>query len=296
MADLFDADPLRNYMALYVGPNGAGKSIAIASFKKKGSIYYFDFDGRMNSVVNWYRSKGLKRGQLIADTYGPHNAFEAFTKLEEFANFCPHAAIVIDSFTAVTVTAVTFSLKRRLGKGAESSPKTTKGDLIIPDWEEWNGEATYVVMLLDLCKAIAAQGVNIFWTAHPVQRTKIEADGTRVGRVSTQTKYAAFGMKSDSLIPIFFNEIYYFMTEFDYQTEKTKRLCITQPYGEVAAKTALRIPTIIDWTDADFYDILSKEIKDGQEAINLEGEQYNELNEKLLTASAPYDGATSSEN
>jgi hypothetical protein len=282
MSDIFDVDPLDKFMGLFVGPNGSGKSIAIASWMEKGSIEFFDYDGRMASVANWYKQRGLKRGQLHYTTYGPSNIYDAYAKLSQYVDSCPHAAIVIDSFTAVTVAAVTFSIRRRTGKSdIKALPKTSKGDMIIPDWDEWNGEAMYVTMLLDLCKQIAANGTAVFWTAHPVQRTVISSgQGTSVGSVKVQTKYAAFGMKSDSLIPIYFNEIYYFTTDWDYDSGTAKRVCYTQPNSEVAAKTALNIPPIIEWTNKNFYSIFSAEVAKGQaeiEARNKVEENTNEV-------------------
>lgn len=260
--DLMNLDPMSKFMGLFVGPNGSGKSIAIASWKKKGSIYYFDFDGRMNSVANWYKKRGLKEGELFSDTYGPQNIYEAYTKLADFAASCPHAAIVLDSFTAITVSAVTFSIKRRSGKSGNQLPKTSKGDMIIPDWDEWNGEATYVTMLIDLCKQIAANGTAVFWTAHPVEKININPNDKSV---SYQTKYAAFGHKSDSLLPIYFNEIYHFRIELG-EDNQLHRLCYTQPEGSVvAAKTALNLPVKFDWTNQDFYDRLHEELKKGEE-------------------------------
>lgn len=280
MSDIFDVDPIAKYMAFYVGPNGSGKSIAIASWMKKGSIFYFDYDGRMASVANWYKQRGLKRGQLQYQTFGPQNIFEAYQLMIEYSKSCPHAAIVLDSFTAMTVSTVTFSLQRRMGKSDKNLlPKTSKGDLVIPDWDEWNGEATYITMMLDLSKQIAANGTAVFWTGHPVQRTKIESgQGNSIGRVTTQTKYAAFGMKSDSLVPIYFNEIYHFATEWDYTEAKPKRICYTQPNGEVAAKTSLNLPTSFEWTDRDFYDEFTRHLAAGNEAANnRKGEIENEV-------------------
>lgn len=286
MPDLMNVNPLSKFMALMVGPNGSGKSIAIASWKKKGSIYFFDYDGRMASVANWYRQRGLKSGELQYDTYGPANVYQAYEKLSQFAESCPHAAIVIDSFTAVTVSAVTFSLRQRSGKGAshKDAPKNSKGNMMIPDWDEWNAEATYVTMLLDLSKQIAAQGTAVFWTAHPVQRTKIEAgSGGSVGKVTVQTKYAAFGMKSDSLIPIYFNEIYSFGIEQNYEYpegQQLRRICYTQPDPStgIAAKTALNISPKIDWTDKDFYSLFEKDVNEGLKLLDTnKGEEINEV-------------------
>lgn len=270
MPDILDIDPTKKYMAFYVGPNGSGKSIAIASWMELGSVYFFDYDGRMASVANWYKKRGLKSGQLLYDTYGPENLYDAINKLKDFVQSCHHAAIVIDSFTAATITAVTWSMYKRMSKGVQSPDyvKMTKGEMMVPDWDEWNGETMYVTMMLDMCKQIAAAGTAVFWTGHPVQRMNIKQEG-RTQKISYQTKYAAFGHKSDSLIPIYFNEIYAFYPETDLQTNKVARICQTQPYGEIAAKTALDLPVRLDWTDGNFRQILMKNL--GQK------EQINEI-------------------
>lgn len=260
MADVNSIDPRQKYMGFFVGPNGSGKSIAIASWMSQGSVYFFDFDGRMNSVANWYKKRGLKDGQLLYDTYGPENLYDAITKLREFVQSCRHATIVIDSFTAATITAVTFSMYRRMGKGAKDLPKITKGDMPVPDWDEWNGEAMYITMLLDYCKQIASTGVAVLWTGHPIQKMNIKEEGNGRQKISYQTKYAAFGHKSDSLIPIYFNEIYAFYPETDLSTNKVHRICQTQPFGEIAAKTSLDLPIKLDWTDGDFREILINNI------------------------------------
>lgn len=273
MPDIYNVDPLKKFMCLMVGPNGSGKSIAIASWKQLGSIYYFDFDGRMASVANWYKQRGLKEGQLTFDTYGPENLYEAYQKMSSFVDRCPHAAIVIDSFTAMTVSAVMFSLRQRSMKGGKDTPAISKGNMILPDFDEYKGETVFVTQFLDMSKAVASQGTAVFWTAHPVQSLKIEGKN-----YSIQTKYSAYGNKSDSLIPIYFNEIYSFITDWDLQTQSNKRICHTQPHDGVNAKTALNLPTSFDWTDKDFYTTFKSLADEGQAEAMRKGEEYNKLN------------------
>lgn len=267
-SDILDIDPTKKYMAFYVGPNGSGKSIAIASWMALGSVYFFDYDGRMNSVANWYKQRGLKSGQLLYDTYGPENLYDAIEKLREFTSSCPHAAIVIDSFTAATITAVTFSMYRRMagGQGSKNYPKITKGEMPVPDWDEWNGETMYVTMMLDMCKQIASSGTAVFWTGHPVERMKIEEVQGRQS-ITYQTKFAAFGHKSDSLIPIYFNEIYGFTSEIDVSNGKVYKVCRTQPYAQIIAKTALNLPAKLDWTDKNFREIFLQNIGKKEQEI-----------------------------
>lgn len=278
MADILDIDPLEKFMCMLTGHNGSGKSVLIGSWLKRGSIYFFDYDGRMAAVANWYKQRGLKAGQLQYDTYGPkrivdqrtgnpkvYNIYDAVMKLKSFIeDGCPHAAIAIDSFTAVTVSAVMYQLYQRQGKeNTKDAPSFSKGGLIIPDWDEYKGETVYVTLLLDMCKALAASGVAVFWTAHPITSTKIEA-GTKPGEKDSytkQTRYAAYGNKADSLIPIYFNEIWHLTSRFDWSSSISRRYVWTTPRDEVNAKTALNLPSEIDWTslkpeDPDFYDIL----------------------------------------
>lgn len=293
MADVFDLDPLDKFMAMFVGPSGSGKSVAIASWLKKGSIYSFDFDGRMNTVSAWYKARGLKKGQLTYDTYGPENLYQALVKMNEFISYCPHAAISIDSFTAVTVSAVMYSLRQRQGKSGNDVPSMSKGNLIVPDWDEYKGETVYVTTLLDMCKAIAAKGIAVFWTAHPITSTKIEK-GTAPGEKDNygkQTRYAAYGNKADSLLPIYFNELYHFTTRWDFATDSAARICFTAPYGDITAKTALGLPPQIDWTargpqDPTFYEILTSLVQvpenPKEETENVKEEKKEEKGDEFI--------------
>lgn len=263
MPDIFDVDPLEKFMCLLTGVSGGGKSVAIGSFLDLGSVYFLDFDGRMASVANYYKKRGLKEGQLTYDTYGPHNLYDAVKKLDGFIDYCPHVAIAVDSFTAMTVTAVIYSLKQRMAKGGLFLPSESKGNMVIPDWDEYKGETVCATMMLDMCKAIAAKGIKVFWTAHPIVSTKITAgkDAGEKDKYGVQTRYACYGQKTDSLIPIYFNEVYNLTTEYNWETEKNKRWIFTQPNGTVGAKTALDLPAKMEWTEKSFYQVLMSNLK-----------------------------------
>lgn len=255
MPDIIEVSHFDKFMAMFTGPSGGGKSIAIGSWRERGSVYYFDFDGRMASVASWHKSRGLKQGQLVYDTYGPDNLFDAFQKIKSFVQEgCPYETIVIDSFTALTVSAVMFSLNRRMGKGTRDQPTTTKGDMIVPDWDEYKGETVFATMMLDYSKTLAARGIHVIWTAHPITSTKIEAKPGESGeKYSKQTRYACYGQKTDSLTSIYFDEVYHFTIATSLEDGRKERVCLTQPYGEIGAKTALPLPSKIIWTDKDFF-------------------------------------------
>lgn len=275
--DIFNVDPIKKYMAFWVGPNGAGKSIAIASWKEVGPVYFFDYDGRMASVANYYKQRGLKYGELQFDTYGPRNLYDAYEKLKGWveAGRCPYALIAFDSFSAITVSAVTFSIRRRSGsRNPNELPKESKGGMMIPDWDEFNGEAMYVTMLLDLCKELASMGTAVIWTGHPLSRINIQGGQGQRQNISYQTKYAAFGTKSDALVPIYFNEIYHFGKEVDMDN-KVHYICSTRETIDLAGistKTSLNIPARFDWTGKDnFHSMFIQEVNKGLEYLKNTG-------------------------
>lgn len=275
MPDLTTVKPFDKYMALYVGGNGSGKSVAINSFMKLGSVYTFDFDNRMASVANWYQQRGLKSGQVSFDTYGAHNLYDAYTKAMEFKVYCPHAAIVFEGLTTMSVAAVMFSLNQKHGVTGKGAASKSKGGMIIPDMDDYKGETVFITDMLSVSLSLAAKGVAVFWTAHPMESMKVTAGtGGKVESISVQTKYAAYGNKVEALVPVYFNEIYSFVTEYDFQTRTNKRLCYTQPHDGINAKTALNLPSNFDWTDGDFYTIFKALADEGQAEAMRKGEEY----------------------
>src|SRR3990167_6330952 len=237
---------------MLTAPNGFGKTAAIASFWKryrdrKQKMYFFDFDGRMNTVLLLYPEA---EDTIEFDTYGPEN-FELFTvnwNKREGDNIT--GALVLDSFTSLTMAVVNFQMRL---KGL-SNRVTSKG-MVVPGWDEINGETSMISQLLDDCKSISK---DVFFTAHPVIRTEINTSG---GTSSKVRSIAAYGNKIPSLAPIYFNEIYALDIENSIEVGgPPKRIAYTTPSGVDYAKTALPISGKLDITKG-LYESLQIELK-----------------------------------
>ena len=241
-------------MALFISDNGNGKTVAAASFP--GPIKFYDFDGRMQPVKLFYPNRkdidydivGIEEQRPTGDYPGCIGFMQFAKQFEELQDRCPWATVVVDSFTALTAVAVGFQLgiKAREGKG-----KKLSSGIQVPSWDEFNGEASVVQQILDVAKILPC---NMIFTAHPVDKS-IDTGGT----LKKARSIAAYGTKTPSLVPIYFNEIYQFGIEPPSAPDQpAQRFVLTQPTGKDMAKTALPLPPRIDITNKPLYPILKE--------------------------------------
>src|SRR5215204_2929343 len=100
------------FRGLFVGANGTGKTIAAASFP--GDVKIFDFDDRIDPVRLFYP----KREDIEYITVGAHSTqrsdlidFKEFcTEFENLQDRCPWDAIVLDSYTSFSATAIMYQM------------------------------------------------------------------------------------------------------------------------------------------------------------------------------------------
>jgi hypothetical protein len=255
MPNVFDIVLGGRIMALFISDNGNGKTVAAGSFP--GPIKFFDFDGRMQPLKLFYPNRKDITYDLVgmeAVRPGPGYpgciGFMDFAKeFEDLQDRCPWETVVVDSITALTATAVGFQLgiKSKEGKGK----KLTSG-IQVPSWDEFNGETSVVQQILDVSKVLPC---NVIFTAHPVDKS-IDVGG---GTLKKARSIAAYGTKTPSLVPIYFNEIYQFGVEPpNAPNEPAQRFILTQPTGKDMAKTALPLPPRIDITNKPLYPLLQK--------------------------------------
>lgn len=234
-------------MGLFISDNGAGKTVAAASFP--GPIKFYDFDGRMAPVKLFYPNRtDIEYITVGKDSTGPDTIgiMEFSREFESLQDRCDYATIVIDSFTALTSSLVQFMLGiKGTGKGAKILP----GGISVPTWDEFNGETSLVAQILDVCKILPC---NVIMTAHPVDKS-VDMGGT----LKKARSIAAYGTKTPSLVPIYFNEIYTFGVEPGTNPgDPPQRFCITQPTGKDVGKTALPLPSRIDITNKPLYKVI----------------------------------------
>lgn len=243
------------FMGLFVGPNGSGKTIAAASFP--GPILIWDFDGRVEPVKKFYPKRDdieYWTVGLDGDTRSDVIGFTEWTKrFEDLQDNCPYETVIFDSYTAYSAVACF----HQMGLHAKDVKKT-KGGLPIPDWDEYKGETGVMLQTLEIAKILPC---HFICTAHPVSKARTVKQGGSTNEVLASmvkaSSLATYGWKTDSFLPNYFNEIYYFYTDV------TSQIAIQNDYkiqtvsaGEIVAKSALPVPPIITITNKPFYPVL----------------------------------------
>lgn len=220
-------DKLSNkFMALFIGKPGSGKTLAGASFSEAGAMEFADFDGRMKPVTLHY-----PKARVHYEKFDVTNLEKfAYNYIPELFKYCPYKTFQLAGLTSMSTTAISYQMFAR--RAGNDPLKKTKGGLMVPSWDEFNGEAMIIGQVLDALKALPC---NVIVEAHPVSRTDI-SKGEKF------TSLVAFGPKVESLVPGYFDEIWYFTTEFGIQGELSY-VVYTKPSMEYPlAKTSLPLP------------------------------------------------------
>lgn len=247
------------FMGLFVGVNGTGKTIAAASFPGQGLI--LDWDGRVDPVKLFYPEKRVEYHTigLEGDTRpGVLGFTEGMKKIEDLQDRCPYDWVAFDSYTSYSAVAILHQM------GVHSADvKRTKGGLAIPDWDEYKGETGVMLQILEILKILPC---HVIVTAHPVSSAKTtKQTGSTNDILASMIKgssLATYGWKTVSILPNYFNEMYYFYNEASNQIgQKVDRKIQTVAAGEIVAKTALPLPPTMDVTDKPFYNVLQAHLQ-----------------------------------
>lgn len=222
-------------MALFIGVPGAGKTLAGASFHEAGPMTFQDFDGRMQPVKLFYPN-----ARINYDSYSVSNLEKyAYRDMPDLLKSCPWKTLQLAGITSLSTVAVSYQMNVR--RGGNDPLKLTKGGLMVPSWDEFNGEAMVIGQVLDTLRALPC---NVIVEAHPVSRIDIT-------KATKYTSIVAFGPKVESLIPGYFNEIWYFGTEIGIQGD-VKYIVRTKPNADYPlAKTSLPLPAVMNLSDED---------------------------------------------
>lgn len=235
---------------LFIGKPGMGKTLAGASFSELGPMEFLDFDDRMQPIKLFFPELNINY-----DKFNVNNLEDfAYKFIPDLLKRCDYKVVQLAGLTSLSITAVTYQMKQKTGG---DSLKKTKGGLMVPSWDEFNGEAMIVSQVLDSMKALPA---TIIMEAHPVARSKMGGDGT------SYSSLTAFGPKVESMIPGYFNEIYYFTTETDINGVM-KYVCRTKPSDEYPlAKSSLPLPSKFVLSDDEnkpisLYKLIQEELR-----------------------------------
>jgi hypothetical protein len=223
-----------------------------------GPILLFDFDGRVDPLINFYPHRsdieyftvGLS-DDARADVIGLMTFAKKFEALQDD---CPYGTVAIDSYTMYSTTSVLYQMGHRDNKEL----KRTKGGIAIPDWDEYKGETGLAVQIMEVAKIIPA---HFIMTAHPVSKAQATKQGgttneTLASMVKAST-LSTYGWKTASILPSYFNEMYYFYSDVSSQLgQDIKRFAQTVSAGEIVAKTALGLPAKFEITDKPTWPVI----------------------------------------
>lgn len=257
------------FMGLFVGTNGSGKTVAIGSMP--GPILIFDFDGRVDPLINFYPKRNDIEYYTVGLTENTRRdviGFSEFcTKFEALQDRCDYATVAIDSYTMYSTVAVLHQMGLRDPKDL----KMTKGGLPIPDWDEYKGETGVAVQIMEVAKIIPA---HFIMTAHPVSSAKTTKQGGSTNEVLASmvkgSSLATYGWKTVSILPNYFNEMYYFDSNASSQVgQPVRRTVQTVSAGEIVAKSALSLPATFDISGVPFWPVLQALMKKRLDEIDL---------------------------
>lgn len=262
------------FRGLFVGGQGSGKTVAAASFP--GPVLFFDFDGRMAPVKRFYPQRRDIEYYTVGVDVPPGRTdvidYKEFqSRFEMLQNRCDWKTIVVDSITSLTLTVIRYQLNKKGVRG-----KRLVDIIKVPTWDEFNGECQEVCAIIEIAKILPA---HVIFTAHPVDKTEI-LPGDVVKKTQSIT---AFGNKTPSFVPNYFDEIYSFTKESNGAGEPVKRIATTLAGEQILCKTALPLPPRIEFTDKPFFNILNTFLE--QHEIKL-AEREEELRKAALEEQA----------
>lgn len=247
-----------NISLLFKGPPRMGKTLAAASAAIFGPIHISYFDKSKPVELVKYFKHIVKRPELLDnityDVFGAYNANEYLNQIFKWqSKGCRYVAVITDSLTTLTASAVGWSMGFRDTKGPNKDEMNSSSVQLIPDWDEYKIETSFVVQALDILTALPTM---VIWTAHPLPQTRIEGSG-RALTITKSSSLVTYGNKVAGMVPGRFGEIYHFGKEVDYSTTPTthKYLAYTDSVGDDFAGSALMLPQQIDHTNKLFFEV-----------------------------------------
>lgn len=279
-----------SYSFLFKGPFGFGKTLAAASFALEGPVYisYWDKKSPVELATFFTEKRFGSLGPKILnnieyDVYGAHNAAEYLNKLIKFVDKCPYFAVINDSLTFMTASAVNWTMN--FGKSPKQDKKMKD---VLPSWDEYKVETSLVTQCMDLCKDLPCHNI---WTAHPLPTTKVEGSGTSI-TVSKINSIVSYGSKVAGIIPGGFTEIYHFSQKSNWAEGRSDKQYVvsTEAIGDEFAKSPLLGDHVkeFDITNKLFYQVW-KELLDESRGIVPKVEEVKTLTETITN---PFETST----
>lgn len=263
----YQTDEIPGMFQLFIGESGTGKSTAALSYP---GVDVLDFDEKMPTIALKHFPGKKIHWQNFQDIFEVSDYLMPWLSGEE----CPYETIVADSVTSLstlTLNSVGKTKGEDIIKQLKTRVKTKSGDMGIEvmGYDYYNGEANfferYFINSLRSLWARPGNPKNVILLAHVV--TVESAPDMRTKAVTRTRQIVTAGRKVAAFIPTRFDEMYRFgweMPELGDDLSLPKNIVITYQLGEENAKTAFNLPTKIDFTGKNFYDLISGYIKEGR--------------------------------
>jgi hypothetical protein len=257
-----------NISFLFKSSPGFGKTLAAASFAVEGPVYlaYWDKSSPVELTTFFTERRFGSLAKRILDNieydvYDSSNAGNYLNKIIEFVTDCRYFAIINDSITFMTSSAVNWSLN--FGKNQRLMKKMKN---VIPSFDEYKVETSLVSQCIDLSRNLPCHKI---WTAHPLAGISVTGSGASM-RVEKTNPIVSYGNKVASIVPASFTEIYHFSMQNDWSDGKSSKKYIvnTEAVGDEFAKSPLLGDFVkeFDITDRLFYEVW-KELVDKSRGI-----------------------------
>ena len=272
---------------LFKGPFGFGKTLAAASFALGGPVYLSYWDKKSPiELIQYFSPKRFGKelserilDNITFDVYSADNAGDYLNKMIGFMNDCRYFAIVNDSLTFMTASAVNWSMN--FGKNPNALKKIKD---VLPDWDEYKVETSLVTQCIDLSKKLPC---HVIWTAHPLPTTKVEGSGGSI-TVSKINSIVSYGSKVAGIVPGSFTEIYHFSQRSEWSTQGSsgkKFICSLEAIGDDFAKSPMLGDYIkeLEYTDKLFYQVWKEALDKSRGIEPKEDLSKTDLAESLRT-------------
>lgn len=240
--------------ALYVmmkGEPGTRKSTQALSFP--GPQYWFSWDRKMNGIYLPMKKWGIDPKTVHFDDYDDWN--KPKKKLEQLQTDCPYKTIVLDSITSMADMTLRQTTRMKYGMTRQSGAAAGKlvAGIAVNEIEDYNAESAAIQELIALTKDIHSyHKVNIILIAHVVQA---EYRNTTNNTTHISRQIVTAGKKVSAKIPAYCGEVYHFNIDAGMVVGgQGKYTCLTEHTGDDFARSALGLPTKIEFGDKPLYD------------------------------------------
>jgi hypothetical protein len=261
--------------AIWKGQTGSGKTIASCG-KEFRPVYVFDFEGRMDSVVNYYKRLDGHCRDIEFDTFAMGDSWRTVdARMEELAASCPYRSVSIASLTSYIHFVLKHTIQAKVGVKRQSGQQAGKNIAGIPvnELEDFNAEdAAIIFELISFLQQLKDMGVNVFIEAH-ITPIEIKTGTGQNEKITTLFQILTKGKKAPAQIPGYFNEVYLFEKRWEgiIVGQGTNSYHVdTRGNSANDCKSSMGVSSF-DWTNLDFSVELTKqfsrELKDAPRAV-----------------------------